>query len=53
MGRKTPPHPEYPEWTEARFWTFIRSAVRKAHVKWPPPNNLKRKIRRDVVGAEA
>jgi len=36
MGRKTPPWPGYPEWTTARYWSFIRSNVRKMHMKWPP-----------------
>ena len=36
MTRKTPPYKEYEKWTTARFWSFIRSAIRKAYTKWPP-----------------
>jgi len=36
MGKKTPPFPEYEIWTQARFWSFIRSALRKAFTRWPP-----------------
>jgi 5-methylcytosine-specific restriction endonuclease McrA len=33
---KSQPFSEYPEWTEARFLAFIRSALRKASNRWPP-----------------
>lgn len=36
MGKKTPPFPEHPEWTEAKFFSFLRSALRKAWQRWPP-----------------
>ena len=36
MGKKTPPYPEYPAWTTARFWSFLRSTLRKAFTRWPP-----------------
>lgn len=36
MAKKTPPYPEYPQWTTARFFSFIRSALRQAWNKWPP-----------------
>ena len=36
MGRKTPPFRAYDEWTEARFWSFIRSGLRRMHMRWPP-----------------
>jgi len=35
MGIKTPPYPNYPQWTQARFWTFIRSALRAAWNRYP------------------
>ena len=50
MGRKTPPCEVYPEWTSARFWGFVRSALRHAHVKWPPAQQVMREGRRAVVG---
>ena len=36
MGRKTPPSEVYPEWTQARYWGFIRSALRQAFNRYPP-----------------
>lgn len=33
---RTPPFAEYPEWTEAKFWSFIRSGIRGTYNKWPP-----------------
>ena len=33
---RTPPCPQHPEWTIARYRTFVRSALRKAWMKWPP-----------------
>lgn len=50
MGRKTPPCPEYDAWTTARYWQFIRSALRKAWMKWPPKFQLLKENRRDVKG---
>lgn len=35
MGRKTPPYRHYEKWTEARFFGFIRSALRRAWTKYP------------------
>lgn len=36
MPRKTPPCEVYPEWTQARFWGFVRSGLRSASSRWPP-----------------
>ena len=47
MARRTPPFKHYQEWTLARFWSFIRSALRQAHVKWPPAQAVMRKGRRE------
>ena len=35
MGKKTNPFIHYPAWTEARFWTFVRSALRSAWNRYP------------------
>lgn len=35
MPKKTPPFKHYPEWTEARFWSFVRSALRQAWNRYP------------------
>lgn len=36
MGRKTPPFKNYNKWTTAKFFGFIRSALRNAYSKYPP-----------------
>lgn len=36
MAKKTPPSEMYPKWTRARYWSFIRSALRKAFTRYPP-----------------
>jgi len=36
MPRKTPPFPNYPEWTTARFFGFIRSGLREKFNRYPP-----------------
>ena len=36
MGKKTPPCNLYPSWTQARFKSFLKSALRSASSKWPP-----------------
>ena len=35
MSKITNSYVHYPEWTESRFWTFIRSALRMAWNKYP------------------
>ncbi len=32
-------------WTESRFHSFIKSALRAASMKWPPKNEVKKKAR--------
>ena len=46
MGNKTPPHPAYPAWTEARYWSFLRSALRAAWSKWPPKYECLKRAKR-------
>ena len=43
---RTPPCAQYPAWTEARYRTFVRSALRKAWSKWPPKFEALRAARR-------
>lgn len=50
MPKKTPPFKEYPTWTEARFWSFIRSALRRTMSRWPPKIEAKKKARRAHTG---
>lgn len=38
------------QWTEAQFWQFIRSGLRKLSVRWPPANEALKKSRRQYIG---
>lgn len=38
------------KWTKARFFGFIRSALRRASVKWAPIQQAKKDVRRPYVG---
>ena len=50
MGKKTPPFPEYPDWTTSRFWSFIRSTLRRAWTRWPPRYQALNDAKRTVTG---
>lgn len=50
MGRKTPPFKEYPTWTTAKFWSFVRSGLRAKWSRWPPKYEALNKVRRKVEG---
>jgi len=50
VGRKTPPHPAYPQWTTARYFQFLRSALRKLWLRWPPRSEALRAARKTVAG---
>lgn len=50
MGKKTPPFKHYPEWTEAKFWAFIRSGLRAKWSRWPPKFVALKNARRSVKG---
>lgn len=52
MGKKTPPHKHYPSWTEAKYWGFLRSALRSAYNKWPPKYEVLRAARRPYKGKD-
>ena len=36
LRTKSPPCPMHEEWTEAQFFSFLRSALRSASNRWPP-----------------
>lgn len=38
------------QWTEARYWQFIRTALRQATQRWPPRILAKRRVRRPYHG---
>lgn len=50
MAKKTPPFAKYPDWTEAKFWGFVRSALRAAWSKWPPKYRVLAKAKRNYKG---
>jgi len=50
MTKRTPPFPHYPEWTTSRFWSFVRSTLRRAWSRWPPKYQVLNKARRVVKG---
>lgn len=47
---RTPPYPNHPEWSTARFWGFIRSSLRSASNKYPPKYQAKNDAKRDYKG---
>ena len=50
MPKKTPPFPAYPTWTTARFFSFVRSALRKAWTRWPPKYMVLADAKRKYTG---
>lgn len=40
MSKRTPPFPEHPDWSTARFYSFLRSALRQAWLRWPPRSKV-------------
>lgn len=49
---RTPPYEVYPEWSEAKFWSFIRSALRSASSRWPPKYESLNAVTRPYVGPD-
>lgn len=49
-SRTTPPFEPYPEWTQAKFWAFVRSGLRSTFSRWPPKYKAKAAARRDYKG---
>lgn len=43
---RTAPCPQHPEWSMARYRTFVRSALRQAWSKWPPKFEALKRARR-------
>lgn len=43
--------PNYPNWSLAKYKTFVRSAMRQAWRKWPPRYEALKLARRKYVGA--
>ena len=38
------------KWTEARYWQFVRSALRQASMRWPVKADCLKKARREYHG---
>lgn len=49
---RTPPCEAYPAWSEAKFWAFIRSALRAAWSKWPPKWEVLNEAKQPYGGAD-
>lgn len=47
---RTPPFEAYPEWSQAKFFSFIRSALRAKQIRWAPRNLCKQKAKRIYIG---
>lgn len=52
MGIKTPPFPPYPAWSTAKFFGFLRSALRTASTRWPPKYEVKAEAKRPYKGPD-
>ena len=51
MPRATAPTPRAGgTWTEARYWQFVRSLLRKGSVRWPPRSMALKAARRPYSG---
>ena len=49
---KTPPWPDHPEWSEAKFWQFLRSGLRAMHNRWPPKYRVMNEGKRPYKGTD-
>ena len=50
MGKRTEDYVNYPAWTRARFWSFIRSTLRRAWTRYPPKYKVLNNARKKVEG---
>lgn len=46
MAKRTPDFKEYPSWSEARFFGFLRSALRAAFRRWGPKYEVYKRAQR-------
>lgn len=47
---RTPPFGPYPEWSQAKFFGFLRSGIRAKAMRWPPIYECLNKAKRNYVG---
>lgn len=48
---RTPPFENYPSWSSAKFWSFLRSGLRSTYNKWPPKWEVLTAAKRPYEGA--
>lgn len=51
-ANKTPPFENYPTWSEAKFFGFLRSALRSASSRYPPKYECLNNATRPYVGPD-
>ena len=47
---RTPDFHAYPEWSESKFWAFIRSGLRAKFSRWPPKYTVLNDAKRPYKG---
>jgi len=47
---RTPPFVNHPDWSTAKFWSYVRSGLRSTYNKWPPKWNILAKAKRAYEG---
>lgn len=47
---RTPPLPQYPSWSTAKYWSFLRSGLRSCYNKWPPKWDVLKEAKRPYTG---
>jgi len=52
MAARTPAFNPYPEWSTARFFSFVRSALRQAWSRYPPKYKVLENASRPYVGPD-
>lgn len=53
MPTKSSPFPEWPAWTEAKFWAFVRSGLRSKWSRWPAKYATLAEAKRNYKGSNA
>jgi hypothetical protein len=49
---RTPPFENYPAWSTAKFWGFLRSGLRSTYNRWPPKWDVLNKAKRPYEGKD-
>jgi len=50
MAKRTPPFEEYENWSQAKFFGYIRSGLRQKWMRWPPKFECLKSSRVEVEG---